>query len=303
MWIPRFVCPECRTSFAADPGGGDGWRMCSICGRRYECRDGIWRFLTETRAAANEPFAHQYRIVRERDGYRVGAPDYYRRLPHVDAEDPHAVEWGIRRETYQHLLHCGLLSAAAPLRVLDLGAGNGWLSHRLAEAGHDVTAVDTIVDAADGLGAIRHYPVRFPAVEASFDALPFAPAQFALVVFNGSLHYAPDVRTTLTSVWRMLTPGGTLAVMDSPMFHDDRSGRAMLAGMVRRFEADYEIEDVVRPGAGYLTFASLDGIARSLGARARFIPSGGSIGWRVRRQIGRIRLRRAPAAFGLWIAR
>src|SRR5262249_1930441 len=84
------------------------------------------------------------------------------------------------------------------------------------------------------------------------------------------------------------------AVMDSPMFHDDGSGRAMLAGMVRRFEADYEIDDVVRPGAGYLTFASLDGIAKSLGARARFIPSRGSIGWRVRRQIGRIRLRRAP---------
>jgi len=299
MWIPRFACPECRTCFAA---GEDGWRMCSICGRRYECRDDIWRFLTEARAAAHEPFARQYRIVRARDGYRVGAPDYYRRLPHVGPEDPHGVEWRIRRETYEHLLRC-VLRPAAPLRVLDLGAGNGWLSHRLAEAGHDVTAVDTILDAADGLGAIRHYPVRFAAVEASFDALPFAPGQFALVVFNGSLHYAADVRATLTSVWRMLAPGGTLAVMDSPMFHDDRSGRAMVAGTVRRFEADYEIQDVVQAGAGYLTFGSLDGIAKSLGARARFIPSRGSIGWRVRRQIGRVRLRRAPAAFGLWMAR
>ncbi len=83
------------------------------------------------------------------------------------------------------------------MRVLDLGAGSGWLSHRLATLGYRVVAVDRLDDEADGLGACRHYPIAFPAVQADFDALPFEPHQFDLVVFDGSLHYSPNPAATL----------------------------------------------------------------------------------------------------------
>jgi SAM-dependent methyltransferase len=300
MWVPRFACPECGNDIA---GGEDGWRACHPCGRRYERRDEVWRFLTPARAQEAEPFARQYRAVRERDGYRISSPEYCRRLPDVDAGDPHATEWRVRRESYEHFERYVLGPVRRPLRILDLGAGNGWLSHRLAAQGHDVSAVDRIVDEADGLGAARHYPVRFLAAQASFDALPFAAGQFDVVVFNGSLHYAPDVAAALASGRRMLVHGGTLAVMDSPMFKGERSGRAMVDDMVRRFESAYGIRDAVRTGAGYLTFDSLARAATTFGARPRFIPSRGPVGWRVRRAIARLKLRRAPAAFGLWIAR
>ena len=44
---------------------------------------------------------------------------------------------------------------AEPIRVLDVGAGNSWLSHRLASFGHQVVAVDRLDDELDGLGAWR----------------------------------------------------------------------------------------------------------------------------------------------------
>jgi 2-polyprenyl-3-methyl-5-hydroxy-6-metoxy-1,4-benzoquinol methylase len=298
MWIPRFACPECGAEFAVST---PRCRICDRCGQRYERRDEIWRFLTEARAALFEPFIRQYRLVRAREGYRVSSPDYYRDLPHVAADHPHAAEWRIRRETYEHLQRDVVHAAGRRLRVLDVGAGNGWLSHRLASQGHEVAAVDAIADSADGLGAARHYDARFLAVEASFDALPFAPGQFDLVVFNGSLHYACDVAATLRAAWRMLVRGGVLAVMDSPMFDDEASGEEMVGEMARRFETAYGIADVVRTGAGYLTFASLAEIATALGGRARFVRSRGPVTWRVGRQIARLRLGRAPAAFGLWI--
>jgi hypothetical protein len=52
-----------------------------------------------------------------------------------------------------------------------------------------------------------------------------------------------------------------------------------------------------------LTFDLLTRAASALGLRAEFFPSRGPLGWRVRRELGRIRLGRAPAAFGVWVAR
>ena len=300
MWLPRFACPECR----ADLIETDAERFaCAQCGRVFDRRGGVWRFLTSTRGAQLEPFVRQYRIVRQREGRRPAAPDYYRRLPSVVPGDPQANEWQIRRETYHHLLGHVLAAGPRPQHVLDLGAGSGWLSHRLVALGHRAVAVDAIDDDVDGLGATRHYATAFATVQADFDALPFAPGQFDLVVFNGSLHYAADAAATLERAHRVLAPGGTLVVMDSPMFSADGDGSAMVGALLRRFMFECGCTGVVQPGAGYLTFARLAGIAERLALRPQFVPSRGSLGWRLRRSVARVRLRRAPAAFGLWVAR
>ena len=110
--------------------------------------------------------------------------------------------------------------------MADLGAGNGWLANRLALAGHTVAAVDLNVDPADGLGACRHYANRFETAQADFDALPFGDTSLDLVVFNGSLHYSTDYAATLGEALRTLRPGGTLAVLDSPVYTDPASGHA-----------------------------------------------------------------------------
>jgi SAM-dependent methyltransferase len=299
VWTPRFACPQCGVEIAGDNGSV----FCLRCGRRYEERDGIWRFLTPARSAALEPFVAQYRTVRSQDGHRRASADYCRALPSVDAGDPQAGEWRIRRETYRNLLRHVFAEAPQSIRVLDVGAGNGWLSHRLTELGHLAVAVDAQDDDGDGLGAKKHYHVSFPAVQAHFDELPFAREQFDVVVFNGSLHYARDAAATLARANGQLAAGGILVVMDSPMFHADAAGHAMMADQVRRFRFEYGVADFVHPGAGYLTFASLAATADLLRLAATFIPSRGSFGWRMRRRLARLRLRRAPAAFGLWVAR
>jgi SAM-dependent methyltransferase len=273
------------------------------CGRFYECRAAIWRFLASFREARLEPFVAQYRAVREREGRRSSAPEYYRQLPHVARGDAHAADWAVRRETYRHLLGHVLAAGPQPARVLDLGAGSAWLSHRLASLGHHAVAVDAIDDDVDGLGAARHFATPLTVVQADFDALPFAPGQFDLIVFNGSLHYAPDPEATLHRAHHLLASGGALVVMDSPMFRLDRAGVAMVDEQNRRFAQQHGWREVARPGAGYLTFASLDAIAEALSLTPRFIHSHGPWSWRLRRSAARLRLFRSPAAFGVWVAR
>jgi SAM-dependent methyltransferase len=282
MWLPTFVCPEC--------GGKLSGAWCLACARTYVERAGVWRFLTAAREARLEPFMRQYRLVCERECRRF-APDDYRSLPIVDRHHPHAAEWRIHRETYAHLLRRCFAHAPQQVRVLDLGGGCGWLSNRLAELGHRVVCLDLLDDDADGLGAAKHYRVPFAAVQADFDRLPFAPEQFDLVVFNGSLHYARDVAFTLRHARTVVAPDGALVVMDSPMFDSPADGDAML-----------ERQPHANHGAGYLTHDDLTSAAGGLGLDPVFVESRGPLVWRTRRRLSRVGRGRSTPSFGMWVA-
>jgi SAM-dependent methyltransferase len=299
IWMPRLACPLCRLAIAA----GDGPRAsCGRCGYVMEARGGILRGLTPGALEALEPVLEQYRRVRTREGYRPHDATYYRMLPNVARSDPQAARWRVRRESYAHLLRHAI-PPGGPARVLDLGAGNGWLSHRLTLVGHRAVAVDQLDDDRDGLGVCRMYLVPFAVVQADFARLPFEPAQFDVAVFDGSLHYAPDPAAALAEARRMLVERGVLVVMDSPMFADARDGEAMVRDERQRLEREHGLNGVIRPGAGYLTFEALDRIASSLSLSGRFIASRGPFRWRLGRRLARHAIGRQPAAFGVWVAR
>src|SRR5205823_5411746 len=108
-------------------------------------------------------FAHEYTTVRHAEGW--GSPDgrYYRALPYRDLTGRNPGIWRIRARTYGALVERVLVplesqprGARRRLKILDLGAGNGWLANRLTQRGHSVTAIDLLDDALDGLGAARH---------------------------------------------------------------------------------------------------------------------------------------------------
>ena len=300
MWLPKFACPNCRG--ALDGVVGE-MLTCPRCALSFDRRGGIFRFLTPTLAQEAEPFLRQYRTVRERDGYRSASPEYYRMLPYVPPDDPQASEWRLRRESYAHLLRDALPpEGSPPQRILDVGAGCGWLCHRLTALGHHAIAVDRIDDDADGLGAYRHYEVPFPAAQADFNHLPFQQGQFDLVIFEGVLHYAPDPGATLVEAARVLVPGGAIVVMDSPVFTRDADGEAMVTDLLRRIRVSHGLATVVRPGVGFLTYRGMERAFTALGLQVRFLRSWGPFRWRVRRELARLRLGRAPAAFGVWIA-
>lgn len=295
-WVPICVC-RC-----GQPLLEDQWR-CAACDWAYDSGDGVLRWLSDTARAAREPFESQYRTVRERDGYRQASPGYYRALPEVPATDSQFVVWQVRRESFTRLRQL-LLSRCrhgAPT-VLDLGAGNGWMSNRLAEAGCRPVAVDVLDDELDGLGACRHYDFAFPRVLADFDDLPFAMRQFDAVVFNGSIHYAPDVTATLTRARRLLAPGGALAVIDSPTFVDRQDGDRMCVRTRERFQRDYGIKSPEQPGEGFVTLPRLDATAAALGLTPHFFESRGPWRWAAGRAVTRMRHGLVPPRFGVWMA-
>ena len=196
--------------------------------------------------SGREPFfarwVKEYEHVRRKEGRDFNDdPAEYLTLPYLSAKSPHTFEWAVRAATYRLIVK--RLLERWPLRILDLGAGNCWLSYRLASAGHMPVAADLTVNDFDGLGAARHYrpalDTMFLRCQSEVDALPFPNGTFDIVLFNGSFHYSTDYATTLTEALRVLTSGGSVVIADSPVYHDADSGRQMLRETHERFQRLY----------------------------------------------------------------
>ncbi len=295
-WL-HFACPHC-----AGPLGPT--LACANCGRDYTQREGIYRFLLPERHQALAPFLEQYRRVRDHDGYRSQRGAYYCALPAVPANDPQAATWRLRAATFATLLRQARLAptqGSAGLNVLDLGAGNGWLSNRLSTLGHQCAAVDLLDDNDDGLGAAQHYPTHFARLQADFSRLPLMPGQFDRVVYNAALHYSADIQLSLRHGLSMLRPGGMLAILDSPSFRSKASAEQMVTSQAQRHQAAAGTLERPRPGQGYLLAGELIEIGSGLGLPLRYWPTRGSLAWSLRRRLASFKLRREAASFGLWL--
>ena len=94
----------------------------------------------------------------------------------------------------------------------------------------------------------------FPRFQAEMDCLPFADAQFDLVVFNAALHYSTHPYTTLRESLRCLRQDGHLLIVDSPIYHNEQSGLLMKEERHRQFFKDYGFRSDSVPSIEFLTY-------------------------------------------------
>lgn len=300
----EFACPDCRTELqftALDE------RQCPQDGRTYRRVDSIWRFLLPERQDLFATFMREYETVRCAEDRGSEDPACYRALPFEDRTGRFRNDWRIRSTSFHTLIERVVSPLEArrtrPLRVLDLGAGNCWLSYRLAERGHRVAAVDLLTNAFDGLGAHVHYNVDFTPVQAEFDRLPFDANQVHLAVYNGSLHYSIDYETTLAAALRVLRHDGRLVIVDSPVYHDATSGEQMVREREAQFEDAYGFPSNAIPSENYLTFDRLNELEVNLPLTWNVIEPFYGLRWALRPWKARLLGRREPAKFLVIVGR
>jgi ubiquinone/menaquinone biosynthesis C-methylase UbiE len=129
--------------------------------------------------------------------------------------DAVAPEWEqMRKEFFSETVRARAVRAAGVgpgSRALDVGAGSGFVTQALLEAGAHVTAVD----ASPAMVGQLHQ--RFPAAEARLgdaESLPFAEQAFDAVLANMCLHHVERPWQALAEMARVLAPGGRLVVTD-----------------------------------------------------------------------------------------
>ena len=187
--------------------------------------------MTSSAPDLHRRFRTEYADHRASEGRAALDP---RALPYVTS-GPLARQWSVRARSWEAFVRCVLgpaqrradVRAAGPLRLLDLGAGNGWLAHRAAVAGAEALALDVRADRVDGLGAA---PPDSPMerVVASFETIPLSSDEFDVVVFNAALHYAEDLGAALREARRVARSGGRIVVLDSPFYRTAEQGEAMV---------------------------------------------------------------------------
>ena len=297
----RLQCPRCQTPMPT--------ACCRQCGFVLREENGIWKAMPEERHAYFEQFIIDYERIRAAEGRGSLAADFYINLPYKDASSRNQQQWAIRAQTFRYLIR-NLLApsrANAPLRVLDIGAGNGWLSFRLSLAKYEPVAVDLLTNEFDGLGAAMHFrhllAKPFPRFQAESAHLPFANAQFDVAIFNASFHYSENYRQCLAEALRCLRTGGMVAICDSPWYAADESGKRMVEERHQHFIAKFgTASDSIR-SLEYLTDERLEDLERHFSIQWQVHAPWYGLQWAMRPLIAKLRGRREPSRFRIYTAR
>lgn len=302
--VVQLQCPACRQGPCrlfppAEPS-------CLRCGYVFSQWHGIYNALPQDRELTFRQFVREYESVRAKEGRGSDRADYYLALPFKDLTGRNAWQWSIRARTFR-FMEKNLLPRIESRRprgcdVLDIGAGNGWLSYRLAQRGHRPVAVDLLDNDTDGLGAARHYfhlARPFACFKADMDCLPFMPEQFDVVIFNASLHYSVDYGRTLEEALRCLRRGGHLIIADSPFYWKEESGQKMLQEKRAVFDRQFGFRSDSIQSREYITPESLKYLAARLALQWSVYKPWYGVTWALRPIRAKLMRRREPSKFYL----
>jgi ubiquinone/menaquinone biosynthesis C-methylase UbiE len=158
-----------------------------------------------------------------RESWDHGAVDY-------DEQYGHGLKSASERDAWLQLLR-RLLPPDQPQRVLDVGAGTGFLALLLAELGHQVTALDI----SEGMMEVGRQKARRAGLRVEFragdaDAPPFEDAAFDAVVSRHLLWTLLEPERAVRQWRRVTRPGGQVLSIDglwrSPRLVDRAAVRA-----------------------------------------------------------------------------
>lgn len=235
------ACPTCRRPL-------DEERLVCPEGHTFEQTHGVLSLLDASFAHRLHRFNATLSQYRAATGRRLLKPAVYPELPFAAALRSQ-FEWRLRRYDWAVTQKW---VGAQPQRVLDIGAWNGWLSHRLALMGHEVTAVDYFTDPYDGLGARQFYPTRWQAIQMDLTDLAPLPPVFHRIIINRCLAFFGDPTAYVAHVRTKLAAGGRLLLTGLAFYHDPSAKARSVAVMTQQYRQQYGMEMFLNPTKGYL---------------------------------------------------
>jgi 2-polyprenyl-3-methyl-5-hydroxy-6-metoxy-1,4-benzoquinol methylase len=138
-------------------------------------------------------------------------------LPDIEPEHIHHKEWLLRKRSCQRLT-AYLTKKKRPLKILEIGCGNGWLSSRLSAIENTtVVGLDiTEVEINQAKRVFKKHNLEF--VASSFNPAMFLENEFDIILFAASIQYFPSLKNILTQALSRLHSEGEIHVIDTHFY-------------------------------------------------------------------------------------
>jgi ubiquinone/menaquinone biosynthesis C-methylase UbiE len=183
-------------------------------------------------ASKNEySFEERYLLLRKKEN-RLYTDGEVGKLPAIAADHPHAAEWKMRERSTNRLVNY-LGKKQPPLKILEAGCANGWLSNRLASIPGSVV-IGTDVNFFELQQAARVFEEcpNLHFIYGDIESGLFEEKQFDVIVFAASIQYFSSLKEILQRAMRLLKNDGELHILDSPFYApadlESAKGRSLL---------------------------------------------------------------------------
>lgn len=161
-----------------------------------------------------------YHALRTKE-QRIYTDEQLIKLPNIDKQHPYYGEWKIRKHSAERLIRY-LKKKKAPLQILEVGCGNGWLANKIATINTaSVVAIDSnAVELNQAKSVFKSNNLHFELM--SFKGLAFKDKKFDVILFAASIQYFPILEAILTEAKSCLTYDGEIHIIDTN-FYDSNS--------------------------------------------------------------------------------
>jgi SAM-dependent methyltransferase len=157
-----------------------------------------------------------YIRVRQKEG-RLYPDRTVANLPSVPESDPLKKEWQLRAASLRRLT-AYLNRLPRPIRLLDLGCGNGWFSRHLSSLREvEVLGVDrNPVELSQAARLFSRPNLLF--LSADIYRSPFPAEAFDIILLASVAQYFSDLSALVGKLRSMLRPRGQIHIIDSPFY-------------------------------------------------------------------------------------
>ncbi|MDB4728369.1 class I SAM-dependent methyltransferase [Saprospiraceae bacterium] len=181
--------------------------------QKYPKRQNLYYLTLE-----KDDFEKAYLKVREQEG-RLYSDEIVAQLPRLPQRHPHFKEWKMRQWNTERLLQ--YLQKKEAHSILDLGCGNGWLTHQIANrTNSQVLGVD--INSTELIQANRLFSndnCQFAYCDIFQEGLP--AKYFDIIILDSCVQYFPNLNQLINRLQKFLKSNGEIHILDSP-FYDEK---------------------------------------------------------------------------------
>ncbi|MBC7830032.1 MAG: class I SAM-dependent methyltransferase [Chitinophagaceae bacterium] len=171
------------------------------------------------------PFNEKYFALRTREN-RIYTDEELLQLPLISKNHMHAKEWRVRENSCRRLVN--YLKRKGPVSIVEIGCGNGWLSHQLSKIPNSaIKGIDINERELKQAGLVFREQGNLSFINGDIYHLKAYGSSFDIIVFAASIQYFDSFSKIITNALEHLREGGELHIIDSPFYrvNDIREAR------------------------------------------------------------------------------